>query len=327
MGKETKLIKWVQNICFDGLSGVFSCQSEAKFINRSKSSSKWYSKVLKYHVEKWWLEWGLLANSVPHVLAETGIGERRPRLRQWQRLHEKEQERENSSSNNDDHDDDDDDHNIHISSEIYVFASRFLYNECNPHLPHPLPVIKKQLHSLLLGGNFSPPPFLPGFLDLDFQQAFDEIFTSSRIEDLIQPEPQGGSVVQRSKGGEIFVGWTFAQAGWCFFVSFKRFCLEMMAATKKHNKKMGGTTPWDLQDLAISLDISWGVGLNTVEETQHWFAMARNLKNNGITYQPQLVTWPDFWLPSTVGNSGSGESSCHFLLEISKGTWWLLGVF
>lgn len=151
---------------------------------------------------------------------------------------------------------------------------------------------------------FTPSLLKPGFLDLDFQQAFDEIFTwISRIEDLIQPEPQGGSGIGAS---------AIQRRGDFFF---------LLLGNGRH------VPPWDLQDLAISLDISWGVGLNTVEEIQHWFAMARNLKNNGITYQPQLVTWPDFWLPSTVGNSGSGESSCHFLLEISKGTWWLLGVF
>ena len=53
-----------------------------------------------------------------------------------------------------------------------------------------------------------------------------------------------------------------------------------------------------------------------MEETQHWFAMARNLKNNGITYQPQLVfragflaaiNSREFWiggieLPFSAGN-------------------------
>lgn len=122
---------------------------------------------------------------------------------------------------------------------------------------------------------FTPSLLKPGFLDLDFQQAFDEIFTwISRIEDLIQPEPQGGSGIGAS---------AIQRRGDFFF---------LLLGNGRH------VPPWDLQDLAISLDISWGVGLNTVEEIQHWFAMARNLKNNGITYQPQLV-------------SGSQISGCH----------------
>ena len=195
---------------------MFSCQSEAKFINRSKSSSKWYSKVLKYHVEKWWLKWRLLANTVPHVLAETGIGERRPRLRRWQRLHQKEQERENSSNNNNNNDDDDDDHNIHISSEIYAFASRFLYNECNPHLT-PSPSCNNLTTPFSAPWRqFFTPSFLPGFLDLDFQQAFDEIFASSCIENLIQPEPKEDRWFSESKGGEMFC-WLDVRPSWLVF--------------------------------------------------------------------------------------------------------------
>ena len=217
---------------------MFSCQSEAKFINRSKSSSKWYSKVLKYHVEKWWLEWGLLANTVPHVLAEIGIGERRPRLRRWQRLREKEQDWENSSSNNNNNDDDDDDHNIHISSEIYVFASRFLYNECNPHLPHPPPVIKKQLHSLLLGGNFCTPLFSLGKIRTSIS---NKLSMKSSLPVVLKTwfnlnqRRIGGSA--NPKEGRFFAGWTFAQAGWCFFVSFNQFAWKWWLQRKKHEKK------------------------------------------------------------------------------------------
>ena len=43
-----------------------------------------------------------------------------------------------------------------------------------------------------------------------------------------------------------------------------------------------------------------GLVLLLMEEILHHLGYIKTLVNNGINYQPQLVSFPDFWLPSTV---------------------------